>query len=56
VTLGKYTNNNIYWGIKTGFNDAFIIDKLTREKMIAEDSKNEDIIKPILAGDDIRKI
>ena len=55
VTLGEYTNNRIYWGIKTGFNNAFIIDGPTREKMIAEDSKNENIIKPILTGDDIRK-
>jgi adenine-specific DNA-methyltransferase len=31
------------------------IDRLAREKLIAEDPKNEAIIKPILTGDDIRK-
>jgi hypothetical protein len=55
ATLGEYTNNKIYWGIKTGFNEAFIIDEDTREKLITEDPKNEKIIKQILTGDDIRK-
>ncbi|HPS91086.1 MAG TPA: TaqI-like C-terminal specificity domain-containing protein [Methanothrix sp.] len=55
LTLGEYTSNKIYWGIKTGLNEAFIIDIGTRKKLILEDPKNENIIKPILTGDDIRK-
>jgi len=48
------------WGIKinrgilTGCNQAFIIDKSTKEKIIAEDSKSAEIIKPILRGEDIK--
>jgi hypothetical protein len=37
----------------TGFNDAFFIDGKTREKLIAEDPKSEELIKPLLRGRDI---
>lgn len=44
---------SIYRGILTGFNDAFFIDGKTREKLIAEDPKSEELIKPLLRGRDI---
>ncbi|MCQ2100962.1 MAG: Eco57I restriction-modification methylase domain-containing protein [Fibrobacter sp.] len=44
---------SINYGIKTGFNDAFFIDGKTREKLIAEDPKSEELIKPLLRGRDI---
>jgi hypothetical protein len=49
------------WGVKinkgilTSFNEAFIIDQETRDRLIAEDPKSKDIIKPILRGQDIKK-
>ena len=43
----------INYGVKTGFNDAFFIDGKTREKLIAEDPKSEELIKPLLRGRDI---
>ena len=45
----------INYGIKTGFNDAFIIDEQIRSKLIREDPKTGEIIKPILRGRDIKK-
>jgi methylase of polypeptide subunit release factors len=45
----------INYGIKTGLNEAFIIDDEMRDKLIAEDPKNEEIIKPILRGKDIKR-
>jgi len=42
-------------GISTGFNEAFIIDGATKDLLIGEDSKSEDIIKPILRGRDIKR-
>ena len=45
----------INYGIKTGFNDAFIIDNLTKEALIAEDPRSADIIKPVLRGRDIQR-
>ena len=44
---------SIYRGILTGFNDAFFIDGKTREKLIVEDPKSAELIKPLLRGRDI---
>ena len=46
---------NINRGITTGLNDAFIIDKETRDKLLEEGYKNSEIIKPLLRGKDIEK-
>ena len=43
------------YGIKTGYNNAFIIDQKTMNNLIAEDSKNAEVIKPLLRGRDIKK-
>ena len=45
----------INYGIKTGFNDAFIIDGKKRAELIAQDPKSEKIIRPILRGRDIKR-
>ncbi|MGL4677727.1 MAG: Eco57I restriction-modification methylase domain-containing protein [Brevinema sp.] len=45
----------IKYGIKTGFNEAFIIDGATKDQLIAEDPKSAEIIKPILRGRDIKR-
>jgi len=55
VPLGEYVNGEIYYGIKTGLNDAFVIDNTTREKLIADDPKSTEVIKPFLAGRDIKR-
>ena len=46
---------SINYGIKTGFNDAFIIDGTKRAELIAQDPKSEEIIRPILRGRDIKR-
>jgi len=45
----------INYGIKTGFNEAFIIDDSKRKQLIAEDPKSAEIIRPILRGRDIKR-
>ena len=45
----------INYGIKTGYNDAFIIDEETKNALVAADSKSAEIIRPILRGKDIKK-
>ncbi len=42
-------------GIKTGYNPAFIIDRATRDRLVAEDAASTDIIRPLLRGRDIRR-
>lgn len=45
---------SINYGIKTGYNDAFFIDEDTKERLIAEDPKSAELIKPLLRGRDIQ--
>ena len=45
---------NINYGIKTGFNEAFIIDNDTKQALCKQDPKSAEIIKPILRGRDIK--
>lgn len=45
----------INYGIKTGFNEAFIIDSTTREELLIKCPKADSIISPILRGRDIQK-
>lgn len=55
VPLGEYVNGQIYYGIKTGYNEAFVIDAATRATLIQQDPKSAELIKPFLKGDDVRK-
>jgi TaqI-like C-terminal specificity domain/Eco57I restriction-modification methylase len=45
----------INFGIKTGYNEAFIIDEATRDNLVASDAKNIEILKPLLRGRDVQK-
>lgn len=55
VPLGQYVHGQIYYGIKTGLNEAFVIDEATRIRLIAEDPRSAEVIKPFLAGRDIKR-
>jgi len=55
VPLGEYTDAHIYYGIKTGYNDAFVIDNKTRVRLIKENPRSREVIKPFVVGDDVRK-
>ena len=46
---------SINYGIKTGANDAFIIDGAKRNELISSDPKSAEIIRPILRGRDIKR-
>ena len=51
----KEWNIKINYGIKTGFNEAFIIDGAKKDELIKKDAKSAEIIKPLLRGRDIKK-
>jgi adenine-specific DNA-methyltransferase len=53
--LGKYANGKIYYGIKTGLNEAFVIDQTIRDQLIAEDPRSAEVLKPFLRGRDIAR-
>lgn len=52
--LGEW-NVEINYGVKTGLNDAFIIDKEKYNELVKKDRKNKEILVPLLRGQDIRR-
>jgi len=55
ISLREYVNGKIYRGVLTGLNEAFVIDEETKNDLINQDNRNAEIIKPFLAGKDIKK-
>ena len=55
ILLGEYLHKELYRGILTGFNDAFIIDEKTKNELIESDLKSAELIKPFLAGRDLKR-
>ena len=54
VSLDEYTKGGIKFGIKTGLNKAFIIDKNTKENILKKDPKSAELIKPYTQATDIK--
>jgi type I restriction-modification system DNA methylase subunit len=55
ISLEKYCDGQIGYGIKTGLEEAFVIDEKTKDKIIYRDKKTAEIIKPYLNGRDVRR-
>jgi len=55
IPLGKYVDKKVFYGIKTGLNEAFVIDEITKNKLIADDPKSRELIKPFLLGRDLKR-
>ncbi len=59
IINGKKTLREVYgpplYGIKTGLNDAFVIDNATRDLLITQDPKSADLLKPFLRGEDVKR-
>lgn len=53
--LTDYLGTKIYYGIKTGLNEAFLIDTPTRNRLIAHDTQAAAVISPYLRGQDIKR-
>ena len=56
---GHPTLKEIYgaplYGIKTGLNDAFVLDGATKDRLILEDQRSAAVIKPFLRGENLKK-
>lgn len=59
IVKGRKTLSEVYgaplYGIKTGLNDAFIIDSPTRNRLVVEDPKSVELLKPFLKGENIKR-
>jgi hypothetical protein len=53
-TLGEVCRAPLY-GIKTGFNDAFVIDTPTRDRLVAQDPRSGDLLVPFVRGENIKR-
>ncbi|RAQ39165.1 type II restriction endonuclease, partial [Arthrospira sp. O9.13F] len=53
--LGEYVNGRFYYGIKTGYNQAFVVNQETRDKLIAEHPSSQEVLKPFLRGRDVKR-
>ena len=54
ITLGEYVGGEAYYGIKTGLTKAFLIDEITKKKLIEEDVNAAKVIHPFLQGRDVK--
>jgi len=55
VSLKEYTNGQLYRGVLTGLNAAFVIDAKTKDELIKADAKSAELIKPFLVGKDVKR-
>ncbi len=52
--LGQVVNGQMYRGVLTGLNEAFIVDQATRERLVRADPRSAEVLKPMLRGEDLR--
>lgn len=59
IRNGKRTLKEVYgsplYGIKTGLNEAFVIDTPIKEQLCAQDPKSAKLLKPFLEGKDLKR-
>ena len=55
TTLGSLVRNRILYGIKTGLNEAFVVDTATRNHLVSEHNDCSSLIRPFLAGKDLKR-
>ncbi len=53
VPLRAFAGCGPVYGIKTGCNEAFLIDTETRDRLVAEDPKSADVLRKYLRGQDV---
>ncbi|MBO1437512.1 TaqI-like C-terminal specificity domain-containing protein [Meiothermus sp. CFH 77666] len=53
--LGEYVGGRFYRGILTGLNEAFVVDRATRDRLIAEHKSSAEVLKPFLRGRDVKR-
>ncbi|MCX6923847.1 MAG: Eco57I restriction-modification methylase domain-containing protein, partial [Verrucomicrobia bacterium] len=53
--LGTYLERRMFYGLKTGFNDAFEISEQQRAVILKASPQSAPLIKPFLGGQDIRR-
>ncbi len=55
VPLGQYCDGRIWWGVKTGLNDAFVLGEDEKRTLLKRCPEAKRVIRRLAVGDDIRK-
>ena len=55
VPLAEYAGVKPYYGIKTGLNEAFLIDTPTKDRLVANDPRCGELLRPYLRGQDVQR-
>jgi hypothetical protein len=59
IVRGRKTLKEVYGspqrGIVTGLNAAFTVDRATRDRLIRDDPKSKELLKPFLEGKDLKR-
>lgn len=55
MPFGKYVHGIIYRGVLTGLDKAFVITKEIKEQIINQQPSSTELIKPYLAGRDVKR-
>jgi hypothetical protein len=59
IVKGRRTLGEVYgaplYGIKTGLNEAFIVDTGTHDRLVKEDKNSAELLKPFLKGENIKR-
>ncbi len=53
--LGEFVEGRIYYGIKTGLNETFVINRRKRDELVEADPRSAELIRPWLRGRDIKR-
>ncbi len=53
--LGEYVEGRFYRGVLTGLNEAFVVDRPTHDRLIAEHKSSKEVLKPFLRGRDVKR-
>jgi len=51
--LGEVVGRAPVYGIKTGLNEAYLLDQATRDRLVGQDTGSEELLKPFLRGADV---
>src|SRR5690606_15744751 len=55
TALGDIVSKRVHLGIITGMNDVFVINQDLYERLINQNSKSKDILKPVVLGKDVAR-
>lgn len=54
LPLSQAIPSFMYYGVKTGRNDVFVVDELQKDYLVSRHESSAELLKPLLRGEDLR--